>query len=358
MLEFAPNTNTLEYQDGAYLCNGTKRVEAPLNLETLEEAVRQCPKLQVVSLYDAPFGDQCFPLLAQIPRLNMLALLRGRQITGHGLELLKDLPLKDLFLQRTALDDEGLAQAARIGKLENLYIAACRHVTPQGLLAIAWRDKLRVSDTDNQDEEGLAGLFTETERKAYEDARTYKTMKNRIPLDSPELQEPVRALQEFFHDMTRWERMAEEKDKGNRAGTPRRERTAGEKDQGNRGDTPRRERTAEEKDQSNRGDTPRRERTAGEKDQDVQADIDGLFARRVSWTPRPGWRPVHLFWKRGGTYTNYRLVAGERVTKSKFWIYAEADIFYYRYLMRLIDGSWMIDNAQWCQAGRWSFCGL
>ena len=304
MLEFAPNTNMLEYQDGAYLCNGTKRVEAPLNLETLEEAVRQCPKLQVVSLYDAPFGDQCFPLLAQIPKLNMLALLRGREINGHGLELLKDLPLKDLFLQRTALDDEGLAQAARIGKLENLYIAACRHVTPQGLLAIAWRDKLRVSDTDNQDEEGLAGLFTETERKAYEDARTYKTMKNRIPLDSPELQEPVRALQEFFHDMTRWERMAEEKDQGN------------------------------------------------------QADIDVLFARRVSWTPRPGWRPVNLFWKRGGTYTNYRLVAGERVTKSKFWIYAEADIFYYRYLMRLIDGSWMIDNAQWCQAGRWSFCGL
>lgn len=304
MLEFAPNTDMLEYQDGAYLCNGTKRVEAPLNLETLEEAVRQCPKLQVVSLYDAPFGDRCFPLLAQIPRLNMLALLRGREITGHGLELLKDLPLKDLFLQRTALDDEGLAQAARIGKLENLYIAACRHVTPQGLLAIAWRDKLRVSDTDNQDEEGLAGLFTETERKAYEDARTYKTMKNRIPLDSPELQEPVHALQEFFHDMTRWERMAEEKDQGN------------------------------------------------------QADIDVLFARRVSWTPRPGWRPVNLFWKRGGTYTNYRLVAGERVTKSKFWIYAEADIFYYRYLMRLIDGSWMIDNAQWCQAGRWSFCGL
>nr|WP_302021173.1 NTF2 fold immunity protein [uncultured Acetatifactor sp.] len=304
MLEFAPNTNMLEYQDGAYLCNGTKRVEAPLNLETLEEAVRQCPKLQAVSLYDAPFGDQCFPLLAQIPKLNMLALLRGREINGHGLELLKDLPLKDLFLQRTALDDEGLAQAARIGKLENLYIAACRHVTPQGLLAIAWRDKLRVSDTDNQDEEGLAGLFTETERKAYEDARTYKTMKNKIPLDSPELQEPVHALQEFFHDMTRWERMAEEKDQGN------------------------------------------------------QADIDVLFARRVSWTPRPGWRPVNLFWKRGGTYTNYRLVAGERVTKSKFWIYAEADIFYYRYLMRLIDGSWMIDNAQWCQAGRWSFCGL
>ncbi len=339
MLEFAPNTNMLEYRDGAYLCNGTKRVEAPLNLETLEEAVRQCPKLQAVSLYDAPFGDQCFPLLAQIPRLNMLALLRGREITGHGLELLKDLPLKDLFLQRTALDDEGLAQAARIGKLAHLYIAACRHVTPQGLLAIAWRDKLRVSDTDNQDEEGLAGLFTETERKAYEDARTYKTMKNRIPLDSPELQEPVRALQEFFHDMTRWERTAEERDQGSRGDTTRRERTAGEKGQGNR------------------GDTPRREQTAGES-QGVQEDIDVLFARRVSWTPRPGWRPVNLFWKRGGTYTNYRLVAGERVTKSKFWIYAEADIFYYRYLMRLIDGSWMIDNAQWCQAGRWSFCGL
>lgn len=35
MLEFAPNTYMLEYQDGAYLCNGTKRVEAPLNYRYL-----------------------------------------------------------------------------------------------------------------------------------------------------------------------------------------------------------------------------------------------------------------------------------------------------------------------------------
>lgn len=59
------------------------------------------------------------------------------------------------------------------------------------------------------DDEGLAGLFTAAERKAYEDARTYKAMKNRISLDSPELQAPVHALQEFFDDMNRWERMAE-----------------------------------------------------------------------------------------------------------------------------------------------------
>ena len=54
-----------------------------------------------------------------------------------------------------------------------------------------WRDKLRVSDSDMHDEEGQAGLFTEAKRKAYEDARTYKTMKNRISLDSPELQARV-----------------------------------------------------------------------------------------------------------------------------------------------------------------------
>ncbi len=68
MLEFAPNTYLLEYQDGAYLCNGDKRVEAPLNLDTLREAVRQCTKLQQVSIDDAPFGDECFPILAQIPK--------------------------------------------------------------------------------------------------------------------------------------------------------------------------------------------------------------------------------------------------------------------------------------------------
>ena len=304
MMEFPLNTNMLEYRDDAYLCNGTKRVEAPLNLETLEEAVRQCPKLQQVYLDDAPFGDECFSILARIPRLNTLALLRGRQIAGHGLELLKDLPLKNLFLQRTALDEEGLAQAAQIGRLENIYIAACHHVTPEGLLAISWRDKLRVSYGDMYDEEGVAGLFTEAERKAYEDARTYKTMKNRISLDSSELQAPIHALQEFFDGMNRWERMAEQKGYGS------------------------------------------------------QADIDALFARQVSWTPRPGWRPIHLSWRRGGTYTDYHLVAGERVTKSKFWLYAEQGIFYYRYLMRLIDGKWMIDNAQCCREGRWAFCGL
>ena len=304
MLEFVQNTYMLEYQDGAYICNGTKRVEAPLNLETLEEAVKQCPKLQQVSLDDAPFGDGCFPILAQIPKLNMLALLRGRQIAGHGLELLKDLPLKDLFLQRTALDDEGLAQAAQIKKLEHIYIAACHQVTAAGLLTISWRDKLQVSDGDMQDEEGLAGLFTEAERKAYEDARTYKTMKNRISLDSPELQDAVHALQEFFDNMNHWERMAEQKGYGN------------------------------------------------------QADIDALFARQVSWSPRPGWRPVHLSWQSGGTYTDYHLVVGEQVTKSKFWLYAEQGIFYYRYLMRFVDGKWMVDNARWCQEGRWSFCGL
>lgn len=217
MLEFAPNTDMLEYQDGAYLCNGTKRVEAPLNLENLEEAVRQCPKLQQVSLDDAPFGDQCFPILARIPKLNMLSLMRGRQITGHGLEVLKDLPLKTLFLQRTALDDEGLAQAAQIKKLENIYIAACHHVTFEGLLAVSWRDKLHISDKDRHDDEGMAGLFTEAERKAYEDARSYKIMKNRISLDNPELQAPTHALQEFFDDMNRWERMAEQKGCGNQA---------------------------------------------------------------------------------------------------------------------------------------------
>ncbi len=304
MLEFAPNTYSLEYQDGAYLCNEDKRVEAPLNLETLAEAVRQCPKLQQVGIDDAPFGDECFPILAQIPKLNMLALLRGRQITGHGLELLKDLPVKSLYLQRTALDDEGLAQAAQIKKLEKVYIAACRQVTFDGLMAISWRDKLWVSDRDEHDDEGRTGLFTQEQRKAYEDARTYKCLKNQLPLDSAELQEPITALREFFDDMTQWERLAAQEGHGN------------------------------------------------------QAVMDALFAKRVSWKPRPGWRPVHLSWQRGGTYTSHRLIVGERVTKSKFWLYAENGIFYYRYLMRRMDDRWMIDNAQQCRNGLWKFCGL
>ncbi len=305
MLEFNANTYLLEYQDGAYLCNGKKRVEAPLNLETLEEAVMQCPKLQDVSLDDVPFGDQCFSILAKAPRLDTLALIGGRQITGHGLELLKDLPLGDLFLQGTALDDEGLFQAAQIKTLGNIYITACHHVTFDGLMAISWRDRL-----DIYDGEGQTRLFTEKQRKAYEDARTYKSMKNQIPLDSQELQDPINALQEFFDDMTRWEEMAVQTGHGN------------------------------------------------------QEDIDALFSKRVSRKPRPkahsSWRPFRLSWRDGGTYTNYRLIVGERVTKNEYWIYAEQgkSILYYRFLLRFIDRKWMIDDAQGCWQGLWGACGL
>ncbi len=304
MLEFAPNTYLLEYQDGAYLCNGNRRVEAPLNLKTLEEAVFQCPKLQQVAIDDAPFGDECFPILARISKLKMLALLRGKKITGHGLELLKELPVKNLFLQRTALDDEGLLQAAQIKKLEKIYIASCNQVTFAGLMAISWRDKLCVIDRDEHDDEGRAGLFTQEQHKVYEDARTYKSMKNQLPLDSLELKEPIAALREFFDDMTQWERLAE---------------------------------------QSGYGD---------------QSAIYALFARRVSQRFRPGWRPLHLSWQCGGTYTNHCLIVGERVTKNKFWLYAENGLFYYRYLMRRMDDKWMIDNAQCCFDGHWEFCGL
>ena len=199
---------------------------------------------------------------------------------------------------------KNLFQAAQIKKLENLYIAACHHVTFDGLMAISWRDKLDIQDVDQHDDEGRAGLFTAEQRKAYEDARTYKCMKNQIPLDSQELQTPIIALQEFFDDMTRWEQSAEKNGRGN------------------------------------------------------QEDIDAFFSKRVSWKPRPGWRPVHLSWSDGGTYTNYRLIVGERVTKNKYWIYAEEGILYYRFLLRFIDGKWMIDNAQSGWQGRWSFCGL
>ena len=82
---------------------------------------------------------------------------RGGQIKGHDLSLLKDIPIKTLFLQRTALDDEGLSQAAQIPKLTDIYIAACPQVTFQGLMAVSWRDKLVVHDMDNFDEKGSRG---------------------------------------------------------------------------------------------------------------------------------------------------------------------------------------------------------
>lgn len=307
MLIFPSNTSCLEYQNGAYLCNHQVQVKGTLDLDTLREAVRQCLKLKQVYLDDAPFGDECFQAFAQIPQLTTLALLRGMQIRGHGLALLKDLPVKTLFLQRTALDDEGLSQAAQISKLTDVYIAACPQVTFQGLMAISWRDKLVVHDMDNFDEKGRTGLFTQEQKKLFEDARAYKNMKNRLPLDSPELEGPIAALRDFFEEMSHWESLAAIK---------------------------------------------------GLDDPNVRAEIDQLFSRRVSWKPRPGWRPVSLSFQADGTYQGCRLTVGEKATKNKFWLYAEKDIFYYRFLMRFAEERWMIDNAQSCYNGKWQFCGL
>ena len=271
------------------------------------EPVRQCPKLKQVYLDDAPFGDECFLVFAQLSQLTTLALLRDGQIKGHGLSLLKDLPVKTLFLQRTALDDEGLSQAAQISKLTDIYIAACPQVTFQGLMDISWRDKLVVHDMDNFDEKSRAGLFTREQKKTFEDARTYKKMKNRLSLDSPELVGPIAALQDFFKEMTHWENLAAVK---------------------------------------------------GLDNPNVRAEIDQLFSRRVSWKPRPGWRPISLSFQAGGTYQGCRLTVGEKAAKNKFWLYAEEDVFYYRFLMRLVEGRWMIDNAQSCYNGKWQFCGI
>lgn len=99
--------------------------------------------------------------------------------------MLKDLPVKTLFLQRTALDDEGLSQAAQIPKLTDIYIAACPQVTFQGLMAVSWRDKLVVHDMDNFDEKGRTGLFTQEQKKTFEDARTYKNMKKQAASGQP-----------------------------------------------------------------------------------------------------------------------------------------------------------------------------
>lgn len=306
-MDFPSNTRCLDYQNGSYLCDNKIQVEGPLVLETLCEAVRQCPELRQVYLADAPFGDECFPIVAQLAKLKSLGLTQGSRITGHGLSLLKDIPVEQLFLQRTALDDEGIAQAAQIRKLERIYIAGCHQVSFQGLMAVSWRDKLIIADTDEVDEDGRMHRFTQEQWKAFEDARTYKCMKNRLPLDSPELQAPIAALLVFFDEMTRWESLAHEK---------------------------------------------------GFHDPGVQLEIDGLFSRLVSWKPRLGWRPMSLSCQDEGTYKNHRLVVGEQVTKNKFWLYAENDIFYYRYLMRCVDTRWMIDNAQACWAGKWEFCGL
>ena len=121
MAGFFANTCLLTYQEGGFLCNDKLRVDAPLSPETLEEAAVQCPKLSGLCLDHTDIGDECFPALARMAKLDMLSLLGSKNITGHGLALLAELPLKQMFLQRTGLDDEGLAQAAKLKTLKKLY---------------------------------------------------------------------------------------------------------------------------------------------------------------------------------------------------------------------------------------------
>ena len=91
MAGFFANTCLLTYQEGGFLCNDKLRVDAPLSPETLEEAAVQCPKLSGLCLDHTDIGDECFPALARMAKLDMLSLLGSKNITGHGLALLAEL---------------------------------------------------------------------------------------------------------------------------------------------------------------------------------------------------------------------------------------------------------------------------
>lgn len=62
VFEILPKLHGEGFRDACHTISAMKEYpnEAPLNLETLEEAVRQCPKLQTISLEAVPFDDRYY----------------------------------------------------------------------------------------------------------------------------------------------------------------------------------------------------------------------------------------------------------------------------------------------------------
>ena len=230
--------------------------------------------------------DACFPVFSAMPKLRILLLTGNAGIDGSGLSALQGCKLDLLTLDHTGLDDAGLLQAASIPKLSHIQIDHTA-VTYEGLLAVAGNSRIEPVAHEQFTKEQMEHFFHIQREKA----------KKPTVLDEQAAEECRRVLSAFFAEMTEWEQYMEQ---------------------------------------------------AGFEDSEAAPRLLAIWERYVSEKPRPGYRPLALSYSAQGTYKGEGFLDAEQITKNKLYIYTREENtgFDRRFLMKRVDGSWMIDAVQ------------
>ena len=321
LTSFPKRARTIDWEDGKLIFDGDKVMLMPeLSVEVMQQIgaypalvgfhVKHYPltdelvqplagakKMVNIGIEYAELTDACFAVFATMPALEYLLLAGNPAITGKGLSMMQASKVALLDLSATSLDDEALHRAAQLPKLNHLHVRQTQ-ITYEGVLGIAFNKRLSLCPGD---------LFTQEQMELFASLQRNQA-KKKLEVDADAVHQAEQVLYAFFAAMTQWEKYTDQ---------------------------------------------------AGFDAPDVRPKLQQIWLQYVSEKPRMGYRPLALSLSPEETYTAFRLVDAEQVSRNKLYIYAQDERINldYRFCMKRVGEAWKIDAVQMRTDG-WRRCGL
>ena len=96
------------------------------------ELLRTIP-INHLAFTDSDFGEDAVEAMGSLPFLTRLNLKGCSGVTDRSVDSFRELKLRELYLSKTAISDEGLASVAQIGTLRHVYLYRTPNVTASGI---------------------------------------------------------------------------------------------------------------------------------------------------------------------------------------------------------------------------------
>lgn len=256
---------------------------------TDDDVLEMCKNTRLVniSLESTKITDKALEYLATLPNL-MYLWLDNTQITGEGfIHFTTHKKLQALGLNQTKVSDETLKIIAQIPRLDTVHLDGTK-VTFEGLLAIADNKKIQPASKSKFSAEQLA-LFQQTQRNLAKK----KTIVN---ISDEELDMAKSHLLAFFKAIGKWDYFAYYQNPSH---------------------------------------------------EECTEQIQKIYQQYATERHHQQGQYRSCSGRDGGTYGEHTIVDTEIISKNRFYIYTNADIFQYRFLMiRQKDNSWRVDDCQ------------
>ncbi len=294
-------TNNLFTPEQAVAIGQSKQAGITLNnLAVTDDDVREICKNQRlvnVGLEGTKITDNALEYLATLPKLELL-FVSDTAIDGSGfVHFSEHQKLSCLWVRNTFVNDKTLQIISAIPKLRTLLIDGTK-ITFEGLLSIANNTKIELFSESKFTAEQMA-LFKQTQRNLAK-------KKAGISLSKEDIENAKNHLLDFFRAMAEWEEFA-----------------------------------------------------FNHRDNNAENSFKIKILYKKYATERHHDEDRYVCsGMPGGTYGEHQLVDEEVVSKNRLYIYTDADIFQYRFLMiKQKNGSWRVDDCQ-IKSGNWQTQGL